>query len=74
MNFNRNSLRYGKYYARFEFFTVVKIQIEVFWVVTMCSDVVGYFTSACRLWQQVPPKCWHPTATLHDIKSQKTII
>jgi hypothetical protein len=27
--------------VRFEFFTVVKIQIEVFWVVTPCSVAVG---------------------------------
>jgi hypothetical protein len=28
--------------ARFEVFTVEKIQVEVFWVVTPCSVVVGY--------------------------------
>jgi len=28
--------------ARFEVFAVVKIQVEVFWVVTSCSDVVRY--------------------------------
>jgi hypothetical protein len=26
----------------FEFFTVVKTQVEIFWVVTLCSIVVGY--------------------------------
>jgi len=28
--------------ARFEALTAVMFQIEVFWVVTPCSDVVGY--------------------------------
>jgi len=28
--------------AKFEFFTAVKIQFEVLWVVTPCSVVVGY--------------------------------
>jgi hypothetical protein len=28
--------------ARFEVFTVVKIQIKVFWIVMPCSFVVGY--------------------------------
>jgi len=28
--------------VRFEVFMVVKIQVEVFWVVTLCSIVVGY--------------------------------
>jgi len=35
---------------RFEVFTAVKIQVEVFWVVTMCSDTIGYrrFGGLCR--------------------------
>jgi hypothetical protein len=28
--------------ARFEFSTAMKDQVEVFWIVTPCSDVVGY--------------------------------
>jgi hypothetical protein len=28
--------------TRFEVFTAVKIQVLVFWVVTLCSVVVGY--------------------------------
>jgi hypothetical protein len=28
--------------AKFEVFTAVKIHVEVFWVVTPCSVVVGY--------------------------------
>jgi hypothetical protein len=33
---------YRKMYARYEGFTVVKIQVKVFWVVTPCSVVVEY--------------------------------
>jgi hypothetical protein len=35
----------------FEVFKVVKIQVEVLWVVTPCSDVVGYqrFEGPCCL-------------------------
>jgi len=35
----------------FEVFTAVKIQVEVFWVVTSCSVVVGYqrFGEPCCL-------------------------
>jgi hypothetical protein len=29
-------------YARFEVFTAVKSQVEVFWIVTPCTDVVQY--------------------------------
>jgi hypothetical protein len=38
-------------YARFEVFTAVKIQVQVFWVVKPCSVVVGYqrFTGQCCL-------------------------
>jgi hypothetical protein len=32
----------GHHVVRFEVLTVVEIQIEVFWVVTQCSAVVGY--------------------------------
>jgi len=32
----------GKHWSRSEAFTAVKIQVEVFWVVTPCSVVVGY--------------------------------
>jgi hypothetical protein len=39
------------HYARFEVFTVVKIEVEVFWVVTPCSAVAGYqhFRGPCCL-------------------------
>jgi hypothetical protein len=35
----------------FEVFSAVKIQVEVFWVVKLCSDVVGYqcFGVSCCL-------------------------
>jgi hypothetical protein len=29
-------------HTRFEVFTAVRIQVEVFWVVMLCSIVVGY--------------------------------
>jgi len=37
-SFDANTFRF----AAFEVFTAVKIQVEVFWVVTPCSVVVGY--------------------------------
>jgi hypothetical protein len=39
------------YYARYEVFTAVKIQVDVFWVVTPCSVVVGYrrFRGPCYI-------------------------
>jgi len=47
---------------RVEVFTVVKVQVEVFWLVTP------------RRWrQQGPPKRWYPTTTLHGITTQKTM-
>jgi hypothetical protein len=48
--------------ARFEVFTVVKIQVKVFWVVKTCSVVVGY---------QGPPKQWYLIAMLQGITTQK---
>jgi len=41
-------------YARFEVFTAVKIQVEIFWVVTQCSVVAGYqrFGGPCCLLPQ----------------------
>jgi len=43
-------------------------EFSKFWVVTPCIVAVGYqrFTSPWRWRQQVPPKFWYPTATLHD--------
>jgi len=45
--------QHGKGYvdARFVVFTAVKIHVEVFWVVTPCSFVVGYqrFGRSCCL-------------------------
>jgi hypothetical protein len=38
--------------ATFEVFTVMKIQVAVFWVVMMCSDTAGYwhFRRPCYLY------------------------
>jgi len=39
-----------------------EVQIVVFWVVVLCSDVVGYQRfgepSGWRWRKQSPPKCW----------------
>jgi hypothetical protein len=47
-----------KHFAIFEVFTVVMIQIEVFWVVTPYSDVVGYrrFGRLCCLHHHFIPE------------------
>jgi len=60
-------------YVRFEVFKAVKIQVVVFWVVTPCSDVLGYrrFGGSYCL-QQGPSKRGYPTAWLHDVTTQKT--
>jgi len=29
-------------FARLQIFTAIKIQVSLFWIVTRCSDVVGY--------------------------------
>jgi hypothetical protein len=48
-------------YVRFEVFGVMKIQVEVFWVVTP------------RRWrQQGPSKCWYPTIILYCVTTHKT--
>jgi len=47
--------------------------VMIFWVVTSCSDVVGYqctdgpwlSSSGWRWRQQGPPKHWYPTTSLH---------
>jgi hypothetical protein len=54
-----------------EVFTAVKIQVEVFWVVTPWSVVAGY--QRFRRWRQRGlPKRWYPTTTLHGITTQTT--
>jgi len=62
---------------------MVKIQVEVFWLVTPCNFAVGWIPvfqrtllplpSEWRWRQQCHPKCWYPTATLHSITSQKIL-
>jgi len=56
----------------FEAFTAVKIHVDVFWVVTPCSAVLGYQHFG-------GPSCLHlqddiPTTTLHVVTTQKTPI
>jgi hypothetical protein len=63
--------------ASFEASTVVMFQVEIFWFVTLCSDVVGYqrfgspsiFTSPSRWRQHGPPKRSFPTTALHGVTS-----
>jgi hypothetical protein len=45
---------------------VVKIQVEVFWVVMPCSVAVGWR-------EQGSPKHWYPTTTLDEVTTQKTL-
>jgi len=54
--------------ARFEVFTVVKIQVEVFWIVTPCSALVD--TLERRQCGSV--ERWYPTTILHCVTTQKT--
>jgi hypothetical protein len=43
--------------ARFDVFTAVKIQVNVFWIVTLCSVSVGYHPAPPWRWrQQLLPK------------------
>jgi len=57
--------------AKFEVFTALKIQAEVFWLVPPCSVAVGY--ESYRIWkQQDPPKHWIPIATAHSFTAQKS--
>jgi hypothetical protein len=48
----------GRHGERFEIFTAMKIQIVIFWVVTPCSNMVGYqrFGGPC---------CFHLQITTH---------
>jgi len=67
--------------ARIEVFMVVKIEFTVFWVVALCSVMVGYQhyggphcpNHQPSSWRQhSPPKCWYPTTMLHGASTQKT--
>jgi len=63
--------------ATFWVFTAVKIQVEVFWVVTSCNGVVGYQRFVCPCWrwrQHGPLKLSHPTSALDGVTNQKTSI
>jgi len=48
--------------AKFDVFTAVKFQVEIFWVVT----------SPWRWRHYDPPKRWYPTITLNGVTTQKT--
>jgi hypothetical protein len=54
----------------------VKIQVDVFWVVTQCSVVVGYqhFRGLCRLHLQGEDGgvTLYPTVTIQGVTTQKT--
>jgi len=59
-------------HSRFiEVFTAVKIQVKVVWVVTPRSGPCC-LSSPWRWRQQVPLKCWYPTATLHGVTVHNT--
>jgi hypothetical protein len=55
-----------------DFFTAMKIQIVVFWVMILCSDVVGYqHFGGPRCIHFQGPKFWYPAISLHGITTQK---
>jgi len=52
----------------------VKIQVEVFWVVTPCRIPAFWRTMLPpSLGKHDPPKHWYPTATLYGITAQKIL-
>jgi hypothetical protein len=62
-----------------EIFMVVKIQVMVFWVMTLCSVVVEYQYfggSCCYLHLQAEDgnsKSWYLTAMIHGVTTQKIL-
>jgi hypothetical protein len=56
--------------VRFEVFTAVKIQVKIFWVVTLCSVV--FQRTLLLQWQQNPLKQWYLTPTLHGNTTPNT--
>jgi hypothetical protein len=65
------SSKYEALRVRFDVFTTVEIQVEVFWVVTPCS-VVGYRRLRGPYCLQLHTEGWYLTITLHGITTQKT--
>jgi hypothetical protein len=62
----------------FQVSTAVEIQVEVYWIMKLCSIVARYgcFGGSCcfQLQGEVhygPPKRWHFITTLHGITTQK---
>jgi len=57
-------------------FIIVKIQVEVFRFVMLCSAAVGYqnFGKSCciHLWHECFPK-QYPTTTLHRVTTQEDL-
>jgi hypothetical protein len=60
-------------FVRLRVFATVKILVEVFCVVTLCSVVVGYqhFGGPYWLHLQYPPKRWCLTAKLHGVTTRR---
>jgi hypothetical protein len=59
--------------VRFEVFTAVKIKVVVFWVVMLCSVVVGYQHFRVKMEVKSSTKQWCPTAILHTVTTHKTL-
>jgi len=60
-------------FASFESFTAMMFQVQVFWVMTSYSVVVGWyqrFKGPCC--ENGPLQRWYPTTTLHGVTTQKT--
>jgi hypothetical protein len=64
------------YHSRFEALMEVKIPIDIFWVVTSCSDVIGYQRLRgpwCFHLQGSMDPLWYPTSSLHEVTTQNRL-